>query len=547
MPCLLCEKKIPVRRQLAGSQFCSEEHSDQHAALQKSSAMARLAQAPRSEPKPARFAVRPPEAIPQFGRITAAAPFARSQPILDYPVANVPAIAPALQDPFPMSPGMAGVAQPAFRGRLEPRSFGPNSALFASSGAAYAKPEDRRQHETYSLSGEPNAIQTAGLIVEDDARSAQPGFSGPLYIPCDFPFCPVWLPALFDDVGGIEAAVRRWANPMPTLAPVFSCDNFIDVDGPGFSGILACPSPCSAFWEFRGDWTPPADTVCREPYARGTPYRYDDSEPLMPTRPQQSSESLRDRALRLWRQTPAFARGMALAVPLMVPSMFLLPKMSSQTPLSAGGSWAAAIQARATVDLEDDFHAGFIRWSGKPGWESTWSLDGNGSAQPGRLALYRETAPLADYRLEFSGQILAKALSFVFRASDTSNYQAVKIAIVKPGPLASIALVRYTVIDGREGHKTQMPIPVTVRSDTLYKLLVAVEGDHFTVNLNGLFADAWSDDRLKSGGVGFFADKGEVARIRSVHVIDKEGFLGLLCSKVSQWTADKRTIGVKHE
>jgi hypothetical protein len=32
MLCLLCEKKVPLHRQLAGSQFCSKEHGEQHRA-----------------------------------------------------------------------------------------------------------------------------------------------------------------------------------------------------------------------------------------------------------------------------------------------------------------------------------------------------------------------------------------------------------------------------------------------------------------------------------------------------------------------------------
>src|SRR5438093_138332 len=117
--------------------------------------------------------------------------------------------------------------------------------------------------------------------------------------------------------------------------------------------------------------------------------------------------------------------------------------------LDPGSSRQPTIRARATVNLQEDFQSGFRSWSGKPGWEKTWSIDGSGSAQPGRLALYRETVPLTDYRLEFQAQIQAKALGFALRAADTNNYQAVKIAILKPGPLATIALVRYPVIEGR--------------------------------------------------------------------------------------------------
>ena len=46
-------------------------------------------------------------------------------------------------------------------------------------------------------------------------------------------------------------------------------------------------------------------------------------------------------------------------------------------------------------------------------------VDGSGSAQPGRLALYNPTIPLTDYRLEFQGQILSKALGMALRAAET--------------------------------------------------------------------------------------------------------------------------------
>jgi hypothetical protein len=59
--------------------------------------------------------------------------------------------------------------------------------------------------------------------------------------------------------------------------------------------------------------------------------------------------------------------------------------------------------------------------------------------------------------------------------------------------------------------------------------------------------DTWSDDRLKIGGVGLFAEKGEIAHLRSIHVMENEDFLGWVCSQVSRWNADRTGIGVKHE
>ena len=86
-----------------------------------------------------------------------------------------------------------------------------------------------------------------------------------------------------------------------------------------------------------------------------------------------------------------------------------------------------------------------------------------------------------------------------------------------------------------------------LRNDTLYDVLVTVQGDNFTVTVNGQLIETWSESRLKSGGVGLFAEKGEISNVRSVHVTENEDFLGRLCSQVSQWNADRKRIGVKHE
>jgi hypothetical protein len=223
------------------------------------------------------------------------------------------------------------------------------------------------------------------------------------------------------------------------------------------------------------------------------------------------------------------------------------PKPSAPGSSPVWESFLAAVRARAMVDLREDFRNGLDVWNGPEGWQNSWKVDSTGSARPGRLALLRDSIPLSDYRLEFLGQIESKGLSFVFRAADASNYQVGKLVVVKPGPLPSLAFVHYTVIQGVEGPHTQAPLSLEARSDTIYKLLVAVEGDHFTVTVNGQYAASWSDSRLKSGGVGFFAEKGEAARLRGVHVVEHEDVLGQICYQVSQWTADRRAIGAKDE
>jgi len=279
-----------------------------------------------------------------------------------------------------------------------------------------------------------------------------------------------------------------------------------------------------------------------------TPVIVDSPIPDSPLPPLQAAapSSLR-KAVDLWRNVSFPARCLALGIPLVASVLLFAPPITTPAGSPEWDTVAAKIRNRATVDLGEDFQSGLAAWTGKPGWESSWTRPGDGSAQPGRLALYLPTLTLRDYHFGFQGYIQSKGLGFVFRAADADNYYAAKFVVKKPGPLPSMALVRYAVIGGRATAKTEIPIPLYLREDTQYNTLVTVEGEHFTISINEQLVDAWSDSRLRSGGVGLFADKGEVAHYRSVQVVDQKDFLGWACSQVSTWTADRRTLGVNHE
>lgn len=356
---------------------------------------------------------------------------------------------------------------------------------------------------------------------------AHSSFCCPVFDSADFPLYPVWLAALF--ALGSPKHGPRLAGASDLRADgraARSTQDFVEAEGPGFSGMLAFPQ----YKGLPGDYMEIPKVVTTVP----------DAPPV--------TKSRRDRNLlrlgRFWPPATHAVRRTAIAAVLLGLVLFGASKMGLQSPSTSWASLAATIQDRAKIDLEEDFATGLGAWTGV---DNTWSTDHMGSAQPGRLALYQPSIALSDYRLEFQGQIESKAMGFVFRAADPKNYYATKILIVKPGPEPSVAMVRYAVIHGQEGPKTQIALPMRFRSDMIYKLLVTVQGEHFTVLINGQLADAWSDDRLKSGGVGFFAEKGEISHLRSIHVVDKEDLLGNLCYQVSQWTADRRTLGAKHE
>jgi hypothetical protein len=128
------------------------------------------------------------------------------------------------------------------------------------------------------------------------------------------------------------------------------------------------------------------------------------------------------------------------------------------------------------------------------------------------------------------GQIERKSLGWAFRAKDDRNYQVAKLMISRPGPLPMVDLVHYTVTNGREGPKMKVPLPFSVRNDTLYQVEMNVRGDQFRATVNGRVVESWSDNRLLAGGVGFVSDRGEAARVRWIRVSDKDDLLGRICS-----------------
>ncbi|MFN0171367.1 MAG: hypothetical protein ACKV22_33545 [Bryobacteraceae bacterium] len=242
-----------------------------------------------------------------------------------------------------------------------------------------------------------------------------------------------------------------------------------------------------------------------------------------------------------WQSTPALARGLLLALPLTVPTLFYA-RLNTSVPV-AGGSLASMkemVRSRATVMIEDEFRGGLGGWTGEDDWGKTWKFDQSGSVLPASLGILDRSRGLTDYRAEFAAQIEKRSMGFALRASDTQNYYAVQFVVTKPGPLPEVRVLRYPVVKGRIGSKSELPIPLSLRPDTLYQVLATVRGDQYTVSINGQVVDTWSDPILPTGGVGFFAEKGASFRLRWVRVVDKDDFLGWICSQFSPNTADSK-------
>jgi len=110
---------------------------------------------------------------------------------------------------------------------------------------------------------------------------------------------------------------------------------------------------------------------------------------------------------------------------------------------------------------------------GEQGWLTEWTSDAAGSRLGRQLTLYRPSVGLSDYKMQFTGQIESKALGWVFRATDTKNYYAMKIETLRPG---AMALTHFAVVEGRESSSSQRPLSVDARPGAVYRSDFRIDG-----------------------------------------------------------------------
>ncbi len=203
-----------------------------------------------------------------------------------------------------------------------------------------------------------------------------------------------------------------------------------------------------------------------------------------------------------------------------------------------------AIAERASLSLSETFEKGMDAWGQAKALAPGWVKSKDGYVRPGQLALYQPSLPLSNYNMEFLGQIENKSMDWVVRAKDKQNYYAMKFRVIEPGLRPIIAMVHYPVVNGVPGRKTETPLNVMVHNNSAYHISVSVQGKRIITAFEGQEVDQWIDDTLPKGGVGFFADAGERARVYWVKVSKNEDFLGRVCSYLAGDSAPGRSVAM---
>jgi hypothetical protein len=250
-------------------------------------------------------------------------------------------------------------------------------------------------------------------------------------------------------------------------------------------------------------------------------------------------------AVNFWHHAPRDLKMLLFAVPLALGLAFhpSLPKVSFDAPQAntavVEGQFEEALHTRmavlrktmaerAAVGLDENFRQGLDNWMSNSGSTAEWSFDQAGFVQPGRVALYQPSLGLTDYEFQFLGAVDQGALSWVTRAVDFQNYYVVKLVVVKGGPVPQMGITRYAVINGKAVDRVDTPVTFSARTDSLYRVSMVMDGDHYSLVIQGQMIDSWTEPRLKRGGVGFFTNSGEQSRIGWVQITHQYDMLGRL-------------------
>jgi hypothetical protein len=155
---------------------------------------------------------------------------------------------------------------------------------------------------------------------------------------------------------------------------------------------------------------------------------------------------------------------------------------------------------------------------GGAGWMRYVTEKGDpGVKQSRQLVLYRPSLGVKDGRLEFTWTVDPIGVAWVFRAKNLGNYYAMRLKLVQPGPSPTLSIEHFTVANRVEGPHTEKTL-VFSRNDPVMRVRMDVFGPTFTVYLQGIASEYWTDGRLTTGGFGFLENWYQGADIKSVRM-----------------------------
>jgi len=152
-----------------------------------------------------------------------------------------------------------------------------------------------------------------------------------------------------------------------------------------------------------------------------------------------------------------------------------------------------AKDAPAREQVSDSFHRG--------GWTRRSLLP------PGRLmSVYDPSRDESDYRIEFGWVPDERGVGWVMRTRDAGDYYAACVSLLQPR--SSVVVVEhFSVRGGAESAHSRRVVQLGNHPGLVRVRLDAI-GPAFTLSLQGSPVDYWTDERLSSGAIGFYDERG---------------------------------------
>jgi hypothetical protein len=185
------------------------------------------------------------------------------------------------------------------------------------------------------------------------------------------------------------------------------------------------------------------------------------------------------------------------------------------------------VATRTKLRLEENFDAKLENWVGDL---TEWKVDAAG-AHTGALALFVPSIELIDYDFEFLARMEGRILNWVFRAEEMTDYHAASLTVEADG---TVVFNRWSVIGDVAGARFTKTLAIRIQEPKptgkskkapprkAVTVLTRVNGNHFSVTLDGEPVDQWTDNRLSIGGIGFTSTPEDRARIYWVHITSLE-------------------------
>jgi hypothetical protein len=152
-----------------------------------------------------------------------------------------------------------------------------------------------------------------------------------------------------------------------------------------------------------------------------------------------------------------------------------------------------AKEASSREQVADSFHRG--------GWARRSLLP------PGRLmSVYDPSRDESDYRIEFGWVPDERGVGWVVRTRDAGDYYAARLSLLQPRS-SVIVTEHFSVQGGVESAHSRRVVQLGNNAGLVRVRMDAI-GPAFTLSLQGSPVDYWTDERLNSGALGFYDERG---------------------------------------